>query len=63
VGLTDESHIFNKTGWTVEWLGYMKVNLFLHMGPPPATMVKVKEYWNRPGVAQRVPGGLGSQIS
>jgi hypothetical protein len=26
-------------------------------------MVKVKEYWNRPGVAQRVPGGLGSQIS
>jgi len=25
--------------------------------------VKVKEFCNRPGVAQRVPGGLGSQIS
>jgi hypothetical protein len=25
--------------------------------------VKIKEYRNRPGVAQRVPGGLGSQIS
>jgi len=25
--------------------------------------VNVKEYLNRPGVAQRVPGGLGSQIS
>jgi hypothetical protein len=24
---------------------------------------EVKEYRNRPGVAQRVPGGLGSQIS
>jgi hypothetical protein len=24
--------------------------------------VKVKEFRNRPGVAQRVPGGLGSQI-
>jgi len=26
-------------------------------------MCKVKESRNRPGVAQRVPGGLGSQIS
>jgi hypothetical protein len=26
-------------------------------------MVKVKEFHNRPDVAQRVPGGLGSQIS
>jgi hypothetical protein len=25
--------------------------------------VKVKESSNRPGVAQKVPGGLGSQIS
>jgi hypothetical protein len=24
--------------------------------------VKVKQYRNRPGVAQKVPGGLGSQI-
>jgi hypothetical protein len=27
------------------------------------TVKKVKENRNRPGVAQRVPGGLGSQIS
>jgi hypothetical protein len=27
------------------------------------TKVKVKQPRNRPGVAQRVPGGLGSQIS
>jgi hypothetical protein len=26
-------------------------------------IVKIKEFRNRPGVAQRVPGGLGSQIS
>jgi hypothetical protein len=26
------------------------------------TKVKVKESRNKPGVAQRVPGGLGSQI-
>jgi hypothetical protein len=26
-------------------------------------ILKVKESRNRPGVAQRVPGGLGSQIS
>jgi hypothetical protein len=25
--------------------------------------IKLKESCNRPGVAQRVPGGLGSQIS
>jgi hypothetical protein len=25
--------------------------------------VKVKEFCNRPGVAQRVPEGLGSQLS
>jgi hypothetical protein len=41
---------------------HIKFNLFLHMGPPPATMEKVKESHNRPGVAQRIPGGLGSQI-
>jgi hypothetical protein len=27
------------------------------------TKVKVKESRNRPGVAQRIPGGLGSRIS
>ena len=27
------------------------------------TLTKVKESRNRPGVAQRVPGGLGAQIS
>jgi hypothetical protein len=27
------------------------------------TRLKLKESRNRPGVAQRVPGGLGSQIS
>ena len=38
--------------------------------PPRSTLyavskvkVKVKQCRNRPGVAQRVPGGLGSQIS
>jgi hypothetical protein len=25
--------------------------------------IKIKESLNRPGVAKRVPGGLGSQIS
>ena len=28
-----------------------------------ATLKKTKESCNRPGVVQRVPGGLGSQIS
>jgi hypothetical protein len=30
--------------------------------PFPCVKVKVKESRNRPGVAQRIPGGLGSQI-
>jgi len=30
---------------------------------PYLVKVKVKESCNRPGVTQRVPGGLGSQIS
>ena len=29
----------------------------------PCNVIKVKESRNRPGVAQRVPGALGSQIS
>jgi len=29
---------------------------------PHRGKIKVKELPNRPGVAQRVPGGLGSQI-
>jgi len=32
-------------------------------GHSPARVVKVKQFRNRPRVAQRVPGGLGSQIS
>ena len=31
--------------------------------PPGTPCIKVKESHNRPSVAQRVPGGLGSQIS
>ena len=31
--------------------------------PPSDDISKVKESCNRPGVAQRVPGGLGFQIS
>ena len=31
-------------------------------GRTNSNLVKVKESRNRPGVAQRVPGGLGSQI-
>jgi hypothetical protein len=39
--------------WNVNWsLDYFTV-----------LKVKVKDSRNRPGVAQRVPGGLGSQIS
>jgi len=38
-----------------------------HLGDNPVSRnyinVEVKESPNRPGVAQRVPGGLGSQIS
>jgi hypothetical protein len=31
--------------------------------PTEGSLLKVKDSRNRPGVAQRVPGGLGSQIS
>jgi len=37
--------------------------LALGLTLPLTEMSKVKESRNRPGVAQRVPGGLGSQIS
>jgi hypothetical protein len=40
------------------------LNELRHRMPPNRTVkVKVKGSHNRPGVAQRVPGGLGSQIS
>jgi len=35
--------------------------LITHIQVVPSNM-KVKQSGNRPGVAQRVPGGLGSQI-
>jgi len=37
---------------------YIYVHIYLSM----YAKVKVKDFRNRPGVAQRVPGGLGSQI-
>jgi len=36
---------------------------FVLQGVWESVKVKVKKSLNRPGVAQRVPGGLGSQIS
>ena len=38
------------------------MNICVHIYLSMYAKVKVKESCNRPGVAQRVPGGLGSQI-
>jgi len=47
---------------------HSNINLEILRGAPKfcaflGVKIKVKESRNRPGVAQRVPGGLGSQIS
>jgi hypothetical protein len=43
---------------------YKEVSCYLLQNPNLSTaQLKVKESHNRPSVAQRVPGGLGSQIS
>ena len=60
MGPTDESHILNKTGCTVEWLGYIKFNLVLHTGPPPTAMVEGKgkavllQAWGGPVVSRKL---------
>ena len=36
---------------------------FVNANNNSAVKVQVKECHNRPGVAQRIPGGLGSKIS
>jgi hypothetical protein len=42
---------------------HMPINLILTNFTTRILLSNVKQFRNRPGVAQRVPGGLGSQIS
>jgi hypothetical protein len=49
--------------WVSDQLQLFRVRASLHSTNGGHVKVKVKESRNRPGVAQRVPGGLGSQIS
>jgi hypothetical protein len=44
-------------------MNYIVKSLGRCISYPHTVKVKVKESRKRPGVAQRVPGGLGSQIS
>ena len=41
----------------------VRVPILVHQPMFTGKKKKVKESHNRPGVAQRVPGGIGSQIS
>jgi hypothetical protein len=48
--------------WACVWC-WVKIVVLLWIDHCTAIQVKVKVSRNRPGVPQRVPGGLGSQIS
>jgi hypothetical protein len=54
--------VFSTIGMSFNY-EFLKVNIIEISFVPGTYNVKVKQFHNRPGVAQRVPGGLGSQIS